>query len=236
MPVAPCDLSSCFLCRHCLPEWKALIALRRETRLFKRGASLFTEGAPVTGIFLILSGAVKVHRQWEGGKELIIRFAGGGDIVGHRGGLEEVTDYPVSATALEATRACFIDTGFLVASLKANGAFAYELLRFYAAELQAAERRMSELAHMDVKGRIASALQALQAAFGSGEDGYILVPVSRQDVASYAGTTYETVFKVFAEWTTAGLIRTEGKRIRILDREQLGSQPGQQRGSASAGS
>src|ERR1044072_4002806 len=111
-------LSACFLCRHSQPEWRQLIALQKQTMTFKRGQSLFSEGDPTTGIFFILSGAVKMHKQWGGEKkEFIVRFAGDGDIVGVRG-LGSSIAYPISATALGSTRACFIPIGFLEASLR----------------------------------------------------------------------------------------------------------------------
>jgi CRP-like cAMP-binding protein len=214
-----CDLSSCFLCRHSQPEWRQLIALQKQTKNFKRGERLFEEGTPVTGLYFILSGAVKMHKHW-GDKELIVRFAGGGDIVGLRG-LGSPLAYPISATALEATKACFVSTDFLEACLRTNPALTYELLHFYATELQRTEQRMSSLVHMDVKGRIASAVIAVSQAFGMGEDGYLNISISRQDIASYAGTIYETVFKVFSEWIQSGIISTEGKKMRILDEVKL---------------
>lgn len=42
-----------------------------------------------------------------------------------------------------------------------------------------------------------------------------------QDIASYAGTIYETVFKTFTGWTLASLIATEGKRIRLRNEKKL---------------
>jgi CRP-like cAMP-binding protein len=215
-----CDLNSCFLCRHCQPEWRQLIAVQKQTSTFKRGEALFEEGAPVRGLYFILSGAVKMHKHWGGEKELIIRFATGGDIVGLRG-LGSPLAYPITATALEATKACFVSTEFLEASLRINSALTYEILHFYATELQRTEQRMSNLAHMDVKGRIAGALLAVEQAFGKGGDGYLNISISRQDIASYAGTIYETVFKVFTDWIQTGIISTEGKRVRILDDQRL---------------
>jgi CRP/FNR family transcriptional regulator len=220
MQLSHCDTSSCFLCQHCLAEWKPAIAAAKTTYTFKKGETLFAEGEPVKGIFFVRAGAVKVHRKWGSQKELIIRFAGAGDIVGHRG-LGTLANYPVSATALEAGNACFAPAAFLEASLKVNHSLAEELIRFYAAELLRAEQRMSELARMDVKSRIARALCALEESFGKDARGYISIPISRQDIAAYAGTIYETVFKVFSEWAAAGLIETEGKHVRVKSMEQL---------------
>lgn len=217
-----CDTSSCFLCRSCIPEWSELTALKKKTILFKRGESLFKEGAPVTGIYFTLDGAVKVHKHWGEQKELIIRFVGGGDIVGLRG-LGGSSVFPVSATALEPTRACYVANEHVHASLIANPAFSYNLMQFYAAELTKAEHRMSELAHSEVKGRMARGILELQQTFGVTDDGFIALTISRQDIAAYAGTTYETVFKVLTEWIAASLIASEGKRLKILDARTLGT-------------
>ncbi|RYY65741.1 MAG: Crp/Fnr family transcriptional regulator [Chitinophagaceae bacterium] len=185
----------------------------------KKGKTLFREGDPVTGIYFIYTGAVKVHKQWTEGKELILRFAKRGDILGHRGLSDKV--YPVSTTTLEDSRFCFISTEFLEATLKTNPAFTYEMLYFYADELQKAENRMRNLAHMDVKGRIADALLQLHTFFGSDPAGTIDAKISRQDIASYAGSTYETVFKFFNELSAQGILSTEGKSLRINDPARL---------------
>jgi CRP/FNR family transcriptional regulator len=47
------------------------------------------------------------------------------------------------------------------------------------------------------------------------------VPVTRQDIASYAGTTYETVFKFFTEFSKAKVLTTSGKKIRINQQDLL---------------
>lgn len=216
----PCNLDRCFLCRHAMMEWREVTATRKTTLFFRKGKTLFSDGDPVKGIFFIYSGVVKIHAPWADSREIIIRFAREGEIAGHRGfGGQAV--YPVSATALEDTTACFIDDDFLELSLKANPSLTYTLMHFYAAELLKVENRMRELTHMDAKGRIAGALLDILAAFGTAEDRFLALRLTRQDLAAYAGTTYETVFKFFAELTTAGIITTSGKNIRVDHPEKL---------------
>lgn len=220
MRASTCNLGDCFLCRSCIPEWKEAVATRKTTLFIKRGRPVFAEGAEVKGIYFIYSGSVKIHKQWVDGRELVIRFAKKGDIVGHRG-LGGADQYPVSATALEDTKVCFIGSDFLEATLKTNHALTYQLMQFYAAELQKAEQRMRNLAHMEVKGRIAGALLELADFFGPDANNFIAVPVARQDIASFAGTSYETVFKFFTELLYLKIISTSGKRIRINEPAQL---------------
>jgi CRP-like cAMP-binding protein len=219
MQNSSCDLAHCFLCRHCMPEWAGLTILHKKTMFFKKGKALFREGEPVQGIFFLYSGAVKIHAPWTDGREMIIRFTKAGEVAGHRG-LAGNALYPVSATALEDTVACFITNDFLELSLKANPNFTYTLMHLYAAELQKAEQKMRDLIHMDVKGRIAGALLEIADTFGTTAEGYFGLTVSRQDIASLAGTTYETVFKLFNDWIGQGIIKTLGKAIRI-DKPEL---------------
>lgn len=214
-----CDLDRCFLCRHCMPEWKEVTATHKKTLLIKKGKTLFTEGEEVKGIFFLYSGVVKIHGPWTDGREMIIRFARGGEIAGHRGLVDTV--YPISATALEDTTACFVGNDFLELSMKANPSLTYTLMHFYAAELQKAEKRLRDITHMEVKGRIAGALLDILQTFGIDENQFLALKLTRQDIAAYAGTTYETVFKFFAELTTAGVITTSGKDIRIHQPEKL---------------
>ncbi len=209
-----CNLSDCFLCQNCIPEWRAVIGLHKKTILFKKGTHIIKAGEKVKGIYFIYTGAVKVYTAWTGQKELILRFSRKGDILGHRG-LGRVDTYPISAKTMEDTKVCFISNEFLESTLKTNPSFTYKLMHFYAAELQKAEKRMRDLAHMEVKGRIADALLELSRQFGADSDHYINITIKRQDIASYAGTTYETVFKFFTELIKSKIITTTGKRIRI---------------------
>lgn len=215
-----CDLKNCFLCTLCLPEWLPALEANKKTFIYKRGEIIFKEDDEVKGIYFIFHGTVKVHKKWGGEKELIIRFAKNGEIIGHRGLGDEII-YPVSGTALEETTVCYIDLDFFRTTLKVNNDFTIQLLLFYAEELQRSERKMNILAHMQVKGRIAYCLLTLKNKFGITKDGDINITLSRQDLASYAGTTYETVFRILNDLAEEKTISTDSKKITILNEEQL---------------
>ena len=215
-----CDLNTCSMCRGCQPEWLKAIDSSRKMLHFKKGALLFQEGDPVAGMYFIYSGLVKVHKQWGKEKELIVRFAKQGAIVGHRGLGSDII-YPVSATALSATDICFVDLDFFTATLKVNPGYLLELMMFFAAELKESEKRMRNLAHMNSKGRIVQALLTLQKKFGKDDDGFIDIDISRQDLASYSGTTYETLFKMLNELEEERSILLNGKKVQILNENHL---------------
>ena len=215
-----CDLKSCYFCQHTLKEWLPAIGANRKSYRVKKGELIFKEGDLVTGVYFVYAGKVKVHKKWGPEKELIVRFAQKGAIVGHRG-LGSNSHYPVSGTAIENSIVCFIDIDFFQTTLKVNSDFTYKLMMFFADELQESERKMRNLAHMPVKGRICQALFTLQNQFGITTEGFINIELSRQDLASFAGTTYETVFRIINELVLEKVISVSRKSIYIVDTEKL---------------
>lgn len=216
----PCDLQRCYFCNLCLKDWVPAVAAHRSNFKFKKGEILFQEGDKVKGIYFVYSGLVKVHKHWNEDKELILRFANNGAIVGHRG-LGGDNYYPISATALEPTTVCFLDLDFFKSSLKVNLDFTINLLNFFAEELKESEKRMRNLAHMSVKGRIAYAFLLLKQKFGLSANGHLNITLSRQDLASYVGATYETVFRTLGELSNEKVIQLHGKHITLLNEKTL---------------
>ncbi len=215
-----CDTNNCFLFNNCMKEWHPAILQNQRTFRVKKGEVIFKEGDEVKGVFFVNSGNVKVHIKWDAYKELIVRFAKTGSIVGHRG-IGSNTGYHVSATALENSVICFVDIDFFEATLKVNTDFTYKMLHFFASELRESERKMRNLAHMSVKGRVAESLLLLQKQFGVTHDGFINIDLSRQDLASFSGATYETVFRVINELVNEKLVALSGKSISIVNQQGL---------------
>ncbi|WP_245224595.1 Crp/Fnr family transcriptional regulator [Pedobacter ginsenosidimutans] len=208
------------MCQLTLKEWHPAIESHKRNFIAKKGEVIIKEGDPVSGVYFVTSGNVKVHKQW-GDKELILRFANDGAIIGHRGISSSISTYPISATALETTKLCFVDIDFFKTTIKVNQEFAYGLLMFYADELHASEKKMRNLALMSVKGRLAVAILGLRDQFGLDEEGFLNLALSRQDLAAFTGATYETVFRTMNELLAEKLIIVKGKQIGVLNEAGL---------------
>lgn len=218
--VATAPLEKSILYQHILPEWKLVIEAGKERQFFKKGASIFREDDAVKGIFFLETGKVKIQQHWSSQKELIIGFAKPGDMIGYRG-LGKDKRQHASAIALEPTEVAFITTRLLETTITLNPRLSYALINFYADELQLTETRMRNMALMEVKGRIAETLLRLQHQFGSTTQGFINIALTKQDLAAYTGTTYETFSRTVQELKAGRLIKTEGKYIGILKEKEL---------------
>jgi CRP-like cAMP-binding protein len=215
-----CDVNTCFLCSTCLSDWKPAVEANKQNLQVKKGQEIFKEGDPVTGIYFVYEGHVKVHKKWDNEKELIIRFAKKGDILGHLG-LEGNNIYPVSATALETVTVCYLPMEFFESSLNINNEFAIKLMRFFASELQNSEKRMRNLVHMPVKGRVAQAIITLKKQFGINAEGFIDIELAKQDLASFSGAAYESLFRTINDLVADNIITTTGKNISIKNEDKL---------------
>ena len=215
-----CTGNGCLFCRAGQADWSAQVLANRQTRRFTKGSILFAEGEPVTGVFFMYSGLVKIHKQWAPQKQLIVHFAQPGEMIGYRG-LGDDPIFPVTATALEETIICWFELPFFEVSLTLNHGLTLTLMKVFANALQEAEKRMRNLALMVVKARVADMLLMLQRTFGTGVNGYINGRQTRQDMAAYAGIPYETLFRTFQELERQGLIQQTGKQLRLLDPDAL---------------
>jgi hypothetical protein len=70
---------------------------------------------------------------------------------------------------IEAGTVCYISMEFFQSTLRINTDFTLKLLALFANELQVSEKRMRNLAHMSVKGRVAHAILSLKRQFGVDE-------------------------------------------------------------------
>lgn len=106
-----CNLQTCLLSRLCQKEWSPAVGAHRTNFKVDKGEMIFREGDEVKVIFFVYEGTVKVNKHWGEDKELILRFAKKGSIIGHRG-LGKDLVYPISGTAIEPCTVCFVELDF----------------------------------------------------------------------------------------------------------------------------
>ncbi len=185
----------------------------------KKGQQFIIEGAPVNGLFFIKSGTVKVFRTGINGREQIVRFAKGCEIVGHRGfGTQEY--YSIGAVALQDVELHYFSKEHLQSALLENPKFAYDMMLFYANELNRSENKVKSISQMTVRERVIDTILYINRKFDD-INGFLSLPLSRKEYADYAGTTEEQVIRVFSALKKENLIMAKGKKIGIIDVSQL---------------
>ncbi len=210
-----CVNKNCIIKRNLPILSNTLFVKNKNTLKCKKGQQFIMEGAPVNGLFFILKGTVKVFRTGINGREQIVRFAKEGEIIGHRGfGTEEY--YSIGAIALRDSVLCYFSKETLQDTLLKNPKFAYDMMLFYANELNKSENKVKSISQMTVRERIIDTLLYIHRKFGD-LHGFLNLPLSRREYSDYAGTTEEQVIRVFSALKKDNLITAKGKKIAISD-------------------
>lgn len=221
-PIPLPDRLDALIAAHCSPEWRKLMEQRTTVLHFAQGEQLFKEKQPADQLYIMRTGKAKVHSSFEPGSTRILRFARDGQVLGHRGIGMDFT-YTVSATALTDCVVEMIPMPLFLEVLRANAGFSFHFMLFMAEELRRSEEQVKNLMNMTVLQRVAKALRATAECFGFDPDDADLLAFtpSRQDLADYAGATYESTIRAVTELQKKKVIKTVGREIRILDLRKL---------------
>jgi CRP-like cAMP-binding protein len=222
LPISLPDTLAAMIRQHCSPEWQDLIRKECVTTTYKPGEDICTEGSPADVLYIVRNGRVKVYSTFHDGSVRILRFARNGQVVGHRGVGADFT-YTITATALETTSVDGIPMTLFLNTLKANPSFSFHFMLFMAEELRRSEEQTKNHLDLNVQQRVAKAILAAQRCFGYDPDDDTLLAYtpSRQDLADYAGTSYESTIRALSELQRKKLIRSVGRELRILNRDKL---------------
>ncbi len=185
---------------------------------FKKGEIIYSAGDESDTLYVVRRGRVKLYRLSATGKEQLIAFLNPGEFTGElalfRGG-----SYGRFAEATMDTECCTIRRRDLQEFLLEYPTIALKLLNEFSNRIETSEKQQTRYATEKVDTRIAMFIvESLES-----EDSTIVeLPMSKKDIASYLGTTPETISRKLNEFEEAGLIkRLSNKKIKVLDVDEL---------------
>jgi CRP/FNR family transcriptional regulator, cyclic AMP receptor protein len=187
---------------------------------FPDASTLFTEGEPARGIFIVRSGRVKLFLCSGDGRTLILRMAKAGDVLGLPGTLSG-KQYEVTAKTLGPCQLAFIKREAflrLMNKYKEIGiGVAQQLTTIYSSACH--EIRCVGLSHSSGE-RLATLL--LDWPLSNGDTASrIKFAFRHEEVAQMIGVSRETVSRLFVEFKKRKLAEFEGSTLYIRDRQLL---------------
>jgi CRP/FNR family cyclic AMP-dependent transcriptional regulator len=191
--------------------------------MYVRGGYVFFErGQQGDGLYVILSGKVKVGRRAPDGREHTFTIRGQGESFGELS-VFDPGPRTSTATALNNASVVAIDGARFRAWAGKHPKAGDRLLRVLARRLRRTEELRSELTLNDVPGRLANELLRLAQRFGVQEDGATRVnhDLTQEELAQLIGSSRETVNKALSDFSRRGWIRLEGKSLVIAESDRL---------------
>lgn len=182
-------------------------------RTFVGGTRIFDSGEPARGLYLIISGAVKIFKVSPKGTEQVMAVLGPHQTFAEApvflGG-----NYPASAETLEPSELILVNREALLVLLSKDNEMALRMMAGMALKLRSLIGLVEDLTLRDARGRVARYLTGL------GEEGQdsLQLPVQQALLARMLGLTSETMSRTMKGLREEGAIGSSpGGRIQVLD-------------------
>lgn len=189
-----------------------------QIKQFRRSETIFLEGDPGKGFFVIAQGKVKIYKLSAEGKEQILHIYGPGHPIGEVP-VFSGSRFPANAQAIEKSRLLYFPRSDFVELIYKNPSMALNMLAVLSMRLRQFTVQIENISLKEVPARIASYLTLL--AREQDNPGSVTLPISKGQLASLLGTIPETLSRIFGKMTAQGLIRVKGNRIVLIDADAL---------------
>lgn len=187
---------------------------------YKKGELIYRAAESSDALYIVNRGQVKMYRLAESGKEQLVRILQPGDFTGELA-LFKQSVHEAYAEAVVDSEICQIRRDDLQRLLLRYPTISLKILTEFSRRLETSEKQTTSLATEKVETRIALFLAECVTEEHVNE-AMIELPMSRKDLASYLGTTPETISRKLTEFEETGLIEQRGQRnIYLYDIDQL---------------
>jgi len=198
------------------------LAARCCIQSYSAGQILFSEGEACKGLFIVVSGRVRIFKTSLNGREQVLAIEGPGASVAELPVFDGGT-YPASASAMQSSEALFISRADLRAICLERPEVSLKMLQVVGKRLRRLVGIIEELSFTTVRHRLISWLlrQANTEGQATGRGIVISLNTNQQELAAQIGTVRELVSRNLARLQAQSFIEMNGREITILDREGL---------------
>ena len=183
----------------------------KKIKILKKKTELFSQGDTPLHVYFMKSGAVKVSKSHQDGKELITNIYNTNDFFGFEPVLEG-TNYQESAVAMQDSEVTLIPKNDFVIMLQSHPDVSRAFIGLLCKRVTENEKHLLHLAYNSVRQRTAEALLKIQ----NLKDARDNIQISRDDLAKIVGTASESVIRVLSDFKDEGLIEIDGGKIKII--------------------
>jgi CRP/FNR family transcriptional regulator, cyclic AMP receptor protein len=200
------------------------LSRRTTTRRFAAGELLFSEGEACEGLYVVVSGRVRIFKTAANGREQILAIEGPGTSIAELPVFDGGA-YPASAAAVQEAQLLFISRDEFRSFCLEHPEVALKVLQIVGSRLRRLVGIIEELSFTTLRHRLITWLLREAKTNGRpGEQGLTFdLGISHQELAAHIGTVRELVSRYMARLQAQGFIRVNGREITILDQEGLES-------------
>ncbi len=201
---------------------KSLEDLKKESNsnTYKKKQIIYKEGAHSHYLYYIVSGKVKTYRTHEDGKDLVMDLYNEGDFFGYVT-LLEGTAHKENAETIEETELVLIPKKDFEELMNSSPSAAKKFIGLLAKNLIEKEKQLLGIAYNTLRKKVAEALVSLQKKYHTNKNEPYLIDISRDDLATIAGTATESLIRTLSDFKSENLIDIKSGKVIITNDKKL---------------
>ncbi len=193
---------------------------RVQVREFPKGSLLLLSGCSYDSLWILLEGSVSADMQGWGGRTLRIETMAAPEPIATALLFAPEPILPVTVRALEAARVAALPREAVVSLCQASRTFLDNYLRDAGSRIASFSERFRLLQFATLRERLADWILRQADRSSSNE---LTLPASKEKLAEVFGVTRPSLSRGIGELVREGLVESEGRVLRILDRRALES-------------
>ena len=167
-----------------------------------------------------MKGKVKTYKTHEDGKDLVIDLFNEGDFLGYVA-LLEGTSYKENAESMEETELALIPRKDFEELINSSPVTSRKFIALLAKNLVDKEKQLLGIAYNTLRKKVAEALVSLLKKYHVNKKDPYLIDISRDDLATIAGTATESLIRTLSDFKSENLIDIKSGKVVITDSRKL---------------
>jgi CRP/FNR family transcriptional regulator, cyclic AMP receptor protein len=195
------------------PEVRQRVIATAVPRQFRKGQLLFVENDPGESLIVLKRGSVAVFRTSPTGERAVLSVLRPPEVLGEVS-LLDGSARSLSAEALEDCSALALSRGAFMELIHQNPRILDAVMRSLGALIRRLTEQNADHVFLDLPGRVAKALVRLA---GESQAPMITIELNQSQLAEIAGGSRQSVNQAIGSFASRGWLRTEGRRIVVMD-------------------
>jgi len=192
----------------------------RNINFYKKKQVIYTQGNHPNRLYYLLKGKVKTFKRNEDGKELVTNLFCSGDFLGYIALMEE-SIYKDTAEALEESELAVIPKEEFEELLNNNKEVSRSFIGLLAKNISNKENQLLGLAYNSLRKKVAEALILLQRKFKVADEDNFVIEISRESLATIAGTATESLIRTLSDFRNEKMIEIKDGTIVIVNLKKI---------------
>lgn len=187
---------------------------------YRKKERIYSEGSRPASLYYIEKGKIKTFKTNDNGKELVIGLYNKNDFLGYIALLEQ-TNYQDTAVAMEDTELTVIPKEDFELLINNNRDVSRKFIQLLANNISEKEEQLLGMAYNSLRKKVADALITLNKKYNPGNEETLPISITRDGLASIAGTATESLIRTLGDFKNEKLISIDESVITILNAKKL---------------